>query len=95
MRKFCFVVFGLAIGFALAWGAINFHVFRTPDGIVVAVKRSPTLADTYVDVRHWGLVQWSEFPDLAWSLARSGHADVVRSRAIYETAQNVEVDVSR
>jgi hypothetical protein len=83
------------IAFALLWGAVNFHVFHTTGGLVVAVKRNPTLADMYVDVRDWGLVQWSEFPDLAWSLTRSGHAHVVQSRPTYETAQRVEVEVGR
>ena len=69
MRKFELIVIGMVISFALVWGAVNFHVFRTPRGVVVSVKRSPTLADIYVDVRDWGIVQWSEFPDLAWSLA--------------------------
>jgi hypothetical protein len=46
-------------------------------------------------VRHWGLIEWSEFPDLAWSLAHSGHAEQVRGRPAYQSARQVQVEVSR
>jgi hypothetical protein len=95
MRRFSLIVCVLTIGFVLVWGVVNFHVFRTPSGFVISVKRNPTLADTFVDVRGWGLVQWSEFPDLAWSLARSRHAHVVQKQPSYATAQKIEVDISR
>jgi hypothetical protein len=95
MRKIWIGVIGLLFGCALVWGAVNFHVFHTPSGIVIAVKRSPTLADVYVDVRDWGLVQWSEFPDLAWSLTRSGHAELVQTRPNYDSARRIEVDIHR
>ena len=96
MRRFLLIVAGVAAGFVLVWGALNFHVFRTQDRLVLAVKRQPALADLYVDVRGWSWDQWSEFPDLAWSLVRSGNADVVRRHAPLRTAQNdIEVEISR
>ena len=95
MRRFYLAVMFVVVGCGLVWGALNFHVFRTRDRLIVAVKRSPSVADVYVDVRGWGLVEWSEFSDLAWSLVHSGHGDVVRKAAVYHTAQNIEVEASR
>ena len=94
MPRLFLALLGLALCVALVWAVLNFHVFYTPGGLVATIKRHPTLADTYVDVRAWGVVEWSEYPDLAWALSHSGHPPL-RARPKLETAQRIEVEVSR
>ena len=95
MKKFCLVVAALAATFVSAGAPINFHFFHTQAGLVISVKRYPTLADTYVDVRDWGMVQWSEIPDLTWSILRSGHEDVIPRQPMVEAARRIEVESRR
>ena len=41
-----------------------------------AAKRQATLADTYIDVRHWTVADWSKHPDLMLSLSQNGQSSV-------------------
>ena len=94
LTRWGWALWGLALCGVLVWAAMNFHVFYTPDGLIATIKRQPTLADTYVDVRSWGLVQWSEYPDLAWALSHSGHRPL-RARPRLETARRIDAQASR
>ena len=85
MRRMMWVLTGLVLGGGLMWGALKYHVLRTSEGLKLVPKRNTTLADTYLDVRSWGLAEWSQHPDLAWSLAESGQTSVMSNAGTMET----------
>ena len=58
--------------------AFTLHFVRTDDDLLIVPKRSPNLDDTYVDVREWGLTEWSEHPDLVYTLVDKGFEKYVR-----------------
>ena len=42
------------------------------------------MADTYIDVRNWGAIEWAKHPDLALSLAQNGHKDLIGNPEVLE-----------
>jgi len=52
----------------LVCGALNFHVVRANDGWYLVPKTKSTLADSYVDVRKFGISDWLEHRDLSTAI---------------------------
>jgi len=46
--------------------------------MLIVPKRRAGLDDTYVDVRDWGITEWSEHPDLVYTLVDKGFEKYVR-----------------
>ena len=96
MCRFYLAVMFVVVGCGLVWVCSQFSRFshaRPADcGREAEPERGRRLCRR---ARGWGLVEWSEFSDLAWSLVHSGHGDVVAKAAVYHTAQNIEVEASR
>jgi hypothetical protein len=69
--------FGIVLGCMLTLGAQSYHVIRTSEGFKLLPKRHVTLSDTYLDVRGWGVGDWSQHPDVLWSLAQNKRDDIL------------------
>ena len=85
MRRMFYLAMGLVAGGGLMWGGMNYHLLRTKDGFQTVPKRNTTLADAYLDVRTWGIAEWSKHPDVVWSLTQHGKTDIVNNAGTYET----------
>lgn len=60
---------GLAVGAMLCYGATNYHVLRADDGFHLIHKQRARLAEAYVDVREFGVGDWTSHGELAAALA--------------------------
>lgn len=56
---------GIAAGALLCYGATNYHLVRANDGFHLVQKRQAQLAEAYVDVRTFGVGDWTKHPALA------------------------------
>ena len=88
MRRLLSMITGVALGAALMWGGLKYHVLRTNDGLVYVPKREATLTDTYLDVRSWTVADWTTHPDLVWTLAQNGKGDVVKDPNVLQATLN-------
>ena len=57
-RLFSFLL-GVAAGAMLCYGATNYHVVRAQDGFHLVHKSRARLAEAYVDVRAFGVGDWT------------------------------------
>ncbi|GAB4146868.1 MAG: hypothetical protein Tsb009_19750 [Planctomycetaceae bacterium] len=73
MRRLFAATFFILVGCALATVAFKCHWVQTKDGSLFITKTSPSLEDTYVDVRHWDAAEWSKHPRLAEAMTEAGH----------------------
>ena len=78
------ILIGAVVGGALIWGALQYHLVRTNEGFTYVPKQHTTLADTYIDVRQWGVTDWAQHPDLALSLSQNGHKDLIGNPEVLE-----------
>jgi hypothetical protein len=59
---------GVAVGAMLCFGATNYHVVRADDGFHLVHKQRAHLGEAYVDVREFGVGDWSSHTELAAAL---------------------------
>ena len=60
MRRLPTFIFGVVVGGLLIYCGLHYHVINTPSGLHLVPKVNSTLAETYVDVRGWGLAEWTQ-----------------------------------
>lgn len=68
---------GLILGAAATLVAMNYHIVRTADNVAFVPKRYAGLQDSYVDVRNWGIADWTEHPDFVWTLYKNDRQDLI------------------
>lgn len=81
MGKLWSFIWGIAVGGALVYGAISYHVINTQDGLNFVPKVTAGFEDTYVDIRGFGLDDWTRHRALAMALIKAGKADLMGDTA--------------
>jgi hypothetical protein len=74
-------LFGLVLGGAAMFGALQYHVVRAEDGLHFIPKVAPGLQDVYVDIRHFGVEDWDRHRSLAMSLLHANKSDLMKDSA--------------
>jgi hypothetical protein len=69
MGRIFFLVAGFFLGGAVIFGAFNYHLLKTKDGLELVPKQSAHLSETYVDIRSFTASDWTKHPDLAADIA--------------------------
>lgn len=85
------LVVGALLGAAAVYGSLNFHVLRTDNGVDFVRKSQSNLKDTYVDVRHFGVGDWLDHPELAQDLTKAGKQALMSDAA----AESIEQGFSK
>lgn len=75
------LIVGALLGAGGVYGALNYHVLRTDNGIQFVAKSESTLKDTYVDTRQFGVGDWMDHPQLAEDLVKAGKQDIMSDAA--------------
>lgn len=74
---------GLVIGLIGGVFALQNHVVRTSDGVVVVARTTrPPLRSTYVDVRDWSATMWTQYPEVAAAVVQAGRSDLITQNAL-------------
>jgi hypothetical protein len=80
MKRF---FFGLFLGLAGGIFALQNHVVRTHDGMVVISRTSkPPISSAYLDVRDWSVTMWQQYPDVAAAVVQAGRTDLITENAL-------------
>ena len=81
MRRLPTFIFGVLVGGLLIYGGLHYHVINAPSGLHLVPKVDSTLASTYVDIRGWGLAEWTQHQDVAAALLSANRQDLMQSAA--------------
>ena len=79
-RLFSFV-FGMMVGALLCYGATNFHLIRAEDGFHLVHKVRAHLSEAYVDIRTFGVSDWTAHSELAAALAHDNKEYLMQGAA--------------
>jgi len=69
---------GILIGGMCMYSAFHYHVVVTEETYYFIPKQEAALADAYVDIREWGIAEWTDHPALAIAMQKAGHGDLVK-----------------
>lgn len=81
MKRLSSFLMGMLFGAALLYGAQHYHVVYADDGHHLISKLSPSLTDTYVDIREFTFADWTDHPELATALMNADRRDLVEGAA--------------
>ncbi len=81
MSRLSCIVLGILIGAGLVYGALNYHVVRTPEGVEFVPKLAATFDETYVDVRQFSVSDWAEHEQLVRAVVKSGKDHILSNAA--------------
>ena len=68
MARIVTFLLGMAAGVVLCFVATNYHVVRAQDGFHLVHKQRARMAEAYVDVREFGVTDWTNHSELALEL---------------------------
>lgn len=85
MRRIIWLTFGIAIGAFGMWAAMTYHILRTKDGVACVPKHQARLAGTFIDVREWGVTEWTEHPELVLTLQRNERTEIIGDMKMFDT----------
>jgi len=77
MRRLMTFLSGVVAGGMLTYLAMNVHVIRAEDGFHVVSKIEARLAETYVDIRSFGVADWAGRTRLAAAIANSNKRELL------------------
>jgi len=89
MNRFGSFMFGVMVGAALCYGASNYHLIRAQDGFHAVHKERAGFAEAYVDVRSFGVSDWSAHPALVASLIHENKQSIMTGNAAEAIQQQV------
>lgn len=73
---------GFLLGGVTVYTALHYHVVRANDGLHLIPKLRSTFAESYVDIRNFGVEDWNQHRELALAVAQAGHEDLLHGVAV-------------
>ena len=89
MSRLGSVLFGAVLGGGAVIGALNYHVLRTDEGIEFVPKLSANFTDIYLDVRQFGISDWTEHEQVARAVTKSGKDHLLKDAATRSVQEGI------
>jgi len=80
---------GAVCGAALLHGVTNFHLVHSSEGFHVVAKSPARLAESFVDIRSFGMSEWASHPQLASALVQADKQHLLGDSATNALQQSV------
>ncbi len=79
MRRLITFGMGMVVGGLLLYGALQYHVIHSKQGLHLIPKASATLAKTYVDIRQFTIADWTRNTDIALALTNANQVELIEN----------------
>lgn len=90
MGRFGSFLLGVLVGAGLVFGALKYHVVQANDGFHFVPKITSGFEDTYVDVRNFGLNDWTEHRALSMALVKADKAHLMDDAATFQLRETLD-----
>lgn len=80
---------GMLCGALVLHVAMNYHVVRSNDGLHLVGKSPARLSETFVDIRAYGIADWTGHPQLAAALVESNKQHLLGDSAAATFHQSI------
>ncbi len=79
MRRLVTFGTGMVVGGLLLYGALQYHIIHSKQGVHLVPKTSATLAKTYVDIRQFTIADWTRNTDIALALTNANQVELIEN----------------
>ena len=82
---------GFLVGGAVVYTSLHYHIVRAHEGIHMIPKMRSTFSETYVDVRNFGVQDWSQRASLAAAVTAAGKTEIMHgaiAQPMHEAVDN-------
>lgn len=90
MSRFSSFLLGMVAGAALLGAAMNFHLVRSDDGILMIPKLNKGLHDPYADIREFTLDDWQQHRPLAAALMQANKSELLADGSLSNFRRSIE-----
>ncbi|MBL9122713.1 MAG: hypothetical protein JNG90_03715 [Planctomycetaceae bacterium] len=90
MGRFSSFLTGAAVGAGLMFGGLTYHVVRTTEGYELVPKISAGFADTYIDVRTFGVSDWANHKPLVAAIVRADKKNILEPSSAESLTEGVQ-----
>lgn len=80
---------GVVVGGVVMFVALTYHVVRTTDGYELVPKLTAGFAETYVDVRNFGVSDWSNHKALVAAIVRADKQQILQGSSAESLTEGV------
>jgi hypothetical protein len=77
MRRIWTFALGIVAGGVLIFGAMNYHLIRSKDGLHLVPKVDAQLAGTYTDIRNFKVADWANHAEITAALLQADRGDLL------------------
>ena len=81
MNRFSCLVVGAILGAGLVYGSLTHHVLRTDTGLEFIPKAQAGFQETYLDVRQFGVSNWTDHQAVAQAVVKAGKEALLKDSA--------------
>ena len=81
MSRFSWFVIGFGLGALTVLGSLKYHVLRTDEGAEVVPKLSATFSETYLDIRGFGVADWTEHKNVMAAVVQAKKENLFKDAA--------------
>lgn len=89
MSRLGSILFGAVLGAGLVFGAFNYHVLRTAEGVEFVPKLTANFSDIYLDVRQYGVSDWADHEQVARAVVKSGKDHILKDSATRSVQEGI------
>ncbi|MCA9248750.1 MAG: hypothetical protein KDA42_16605 [Planctomycetales bacterium] len=86
---------GVVVGAAGVFGAQRYHVVRATDGFYLIPKLEAKFSETYVDVREFGIADWTTHTQLAAAIIKAKKDHLLKQSATNDLGRSLRDAVDR
>ena len=81
---------GIALGAAVMFVSLKYHVVRAEDGMHMVPKLSSKFSDIYVDIRSFGISDWDDHKSLAVAIVQADKSYLLQDAAKSSFMESVD-----
>ena len=81
MRRIGTFLIGVIFGGLVVFTSLNYHVLKTDEGLYLIPKLESGFGQAYVDIRKFGVPDWTEHPALAEAIIKSDKSHLLKEAA--------------
>ncbi len=90
MARIRWFILGAVVGSGLTMASLKYHFLYTKDGLKAVPKQSPTLSETFLDVREFNASDWADHPAVMAAVMKADESELLEGAAVNSIREGID-----